>query len=395
MSRFIPLPFTTYAWQRHSPQQVATPPYDVYDQKVKQHLQAKSDYNFSYLDKPENYEQAKELLCRWLDQKNLITLPKASFFLMQTKYHLENKTFTRIGLLGGLKLTPLQQDYVFAHEKTYPKAKQDRLNLMQKTSSQLSPIFAVYNDKTFFLEQIKSKITQKDPWITYPEKLDLVHTLWEVPPELEPEIINFFSDQVFFIADGHHRYETALNYKNQQNKKGPWDYVFTYVSNAASPDVIILPYHRMLTWAKEFDFDQIITKAKNYFEIQPLPKQEQSLVANYDFLLWTKEKALGFKFKTKPTDVFYHISTFLLDEFVLKQHLSEEELKTGKYILYSPFAQEIQSKLQTGEVQAGFIVKEVSKDVFQEVCLNKRLMPRKSTYFYPKVPSGLLFYSWI
>jgi len=395
MPRFKPLLFTTYNWGKDiNPQNICTPPYDVYDNKYREILFKKSNYNFAHLDLPLSYEQAQKNILEWQKKEILRKLSQESFILLKTEYEVENKSFTRWGVLGGLKLSPLGKEYVFPHEKTYPKAKEDRLKLMQSTSSQFSPIFGLYADSTLFLTRLAEEISTSPCWLTFKETENLKHSAWLIPEKFNSKIINFFQDKKIFIADGHHRYETALNYQKIQNRPGPWDYVFMYLSNMSSPGVNILPYHRLLSWEENFHLDKI-EKASSDFFITNLDIDNTK--NDFDFIFLSKNKTLGFKYKKERKDNFHHISTYILDEYILKKvfNISEEKLLTGKYIKYTPFAEEVKTEVLTGHYQAGFLVQKVELTTFQEMCLQNQLMPRKSTYFYPKIPSGLVFYSWI
>ncbi|MDQ7032763.1 MAG: DUF1015 domain-containing protein [Desulfonauticus sp.] len=396
MNKFIPLQFSTFNWQKLQPQDIITPPYDVYDQNYRQQLAQKHPYNFVHLDVPESYDTANRLIQQWFKDHIITKLAQPAYFLMKTDYTLNQQQYTRWGLFGGLKLAPLGT-YIFPHEKTYPKAKQDRLNLMQATSSQLSPIFVIYQDNTCFLTSLGEHIQNQPPFLFYEEQPDLKHYLWTIPKTYHQEITLFFQDKKFFIADGHHRYDTALTYKNLQNQPGPWDYVFTYLSNMSSPGSQILPYHRMLTWEERFDFKQVLEKAQTCFKITSLQPELLPQENEFDFILLLPNKAYGFLFTGERDCDLMHLSTYLLDKFMLQNYLnlSEDKLKTGKYIKYTPFEKEIKAKLNNKAIQAAFLVKSVSSDLFQKICMDNTLMPRKSTYFYPKVPSGLLFYSWI
>ncbi|WP_456324858.1 DUF1015 family protein [Desulfonauticus submarinus] len=399
MDTFIPLKFFTYNWEKGlNPDLIITPPYDVYGQKQKEIFAQKSSYNFVHLDLPQSYLEAKNLLLKWIQNEILIQNPIPRFYLMKTNYKIGQKKLTRWGIFGGLKLFPLGEKNIFPHEKTYPKAKQDRLNLMETTSSQLSPIFGVYADKTLFLTHLGETIEEISPILTYKENEHIEHILWEIPEKYNQELQLFFQNQKFFIADGHHRYETALAYKQKKAKPGPWDYIFIYLSNITSPGVEILPYHRMLTWEEKFNFQKVIHSAQELFEVKDLTETGSNSIANnFDFILKQKTNQFGFTFKKPRTNYFYNLSTYLLDEFILKKelNLNEEKIKTGNYIKYTPFLEEIEEKLSQNKIQAAFLVNKVDPELFQSIALSNKLMPRKSTYFYPKVPSGLLFYSWI
>jgi uncharacterized protein (DUF1015 family) len=423
MPQFIPLNFYSYTWSSPDikPEQVIAPPYDVLSATDRENLAAQSPYNVVHVDLPETYSRAGEILTEWKNKKVISKTNKPLFYIMATDYNVDGTSHTRWGILGGLQLSPFGEGKVFPHEQTYPKAKADRFNLMQATRGQLSPIFGIYDDPDLTLTKIGNKLQNTAPIVDFIQKENSVsgvsgvssvsskngnsvrHRLWSLTESENEKIITLLEKLKVYIADGHHRYETALKFQQEQgpgtiDDPRPWDYVFTYLSNISSPGLEIFPYHRMLSWEKIYPWQDILKKAEKNYLIQKV--EHQSSLTNIDneaaCILYIPEKYYLLQPKNKPESIFDQIGAHVLDKYFLRQamDLSDLELSSGSFLSYTPFASEAITKVDKGDIQAAFLLKPVSMSVLQTVCQSGQVMPRKSTYFYPKLPTGLLFYLW-
>lgn len=401
MPQFIPLQFYQYNWSdnRIDPEKVISPPYDVMSEQDKTNL-AETEYNVVHLDSPVSYEAAAGKLDAWFADEILVQDSSPGFYIMATDYQAGNDKKTRWGIFGGLRLHPFEDKKVFPHEQTYSKAKTDRLNLMQATHGQLSPIFGIYNDPGLILEEIGRKCLENRPLISFTQENGVFNRIWRVPAEYHQTVENLIQDKKVFIADGHHRYETALNYQNMKprHEKAPWNHVFMYLSNIASPGLEIFPYHRIISHKADFDWDEILNRAEQDFEISVSQKfpDIHAEPRSDSFILYCSKGFVSMKPRNMPEDIFYHIGAYVLDRLFLRQamKLSERELASVEFLSYSHDQSTVINRVDQGTAQAGFILKPVPMDVLGQVCETGQVMPRKSTFFYPKLPTGALFHLW-
>ncbi len=400
MPEFKPLRFHTYHWSRPDivPDQVISPPYDVLSQEDIQALGGHG-YNVVHIDSPVSYEQAREILDTWLSENVLVEDELPRFYLLASRYTVQGEPRTRWGVLGGLKLEPFGTN-IFPHEETYPQAKEDRLRLMEATQGQLSPIFGVYDDPGLTLEKIGEKCQETQPMVSFYQEGEVFNQLWPLPTEYNSLIQDLIQEKKIFIADGHHRYETALHFMQIQKEQGqtPWEHVFIYLSNISSSGLDIFPYHRMVSREVELDWDHILERASQVFEVHSLDRPEfpEDLESTNAQLLCLPRRDYLLIPRFTARDIFDQVGAYVLDKYLLRDIIGwdDEELATGKYIFYTHDYQDTLSKVRSGELQAAFFLRPVPMSIMQQACEAGRVMPRKSTYFYPKLPTGMLFYLW-
>jgi uncharacterized protein (DUF1015 family) len=406
MPEFIPLTFETYDWANPAlaADLVAAPPYDVLSNDERNALAAKSPHNVVRIDLPESYEGAASLLDTWRGEGTLARTGRPSFFLLATGFELDGVTHLRWSVLGGLRLAPWGQGGVYPHEKTYPRHKKDRLDLMRATKASLSPIFGVFQgDGRDLLAALGRELSQNPPLAAISQDDGVTHRLWPVPADHEPAIQHLLANRKVYIADGHHRYETALAYQEERGRgQGKWDYVFVALSDLDSDGVKILPYHRMLTWAAKPDWDQALCTARDLYAMRNMDDLDDLLASRSEAAcgLIQNGKRLLMEPKDPARDlapeeqVFARIGAYVLDRDFLRASLglSEDDLTSGGYLAYTPFAAEALAAVEEGHAQAALLLKAVDMDVLRLVSEQGLTMPRKSTYFHPKLPTGLLFY---
>lgn len=401
MPQFIPLQF--YKFNGSNPEivseKVISPPYDVLSSEDKEQL-SRQKYNIVHIDSPGSYEGAAAKLKAWISERILIRDNQPAFYIMATEYKAGNEKRIRWGVFGGLKVHPFEDKKVFPHEQTYPKAKDDRLKLMQATKGQLSPIFGIYNDPELIMENIGQECSSQKPIITFTQEPGVVNQVWTVPEKFNEAIQNILENKKVFIADGHHRYETALNYQNMMphHPESPWNHTFTYLSNIASPGLEIFPYHRIVSWKQEFDWEQVITEARKDFHITQSPDmlRQHSLEHPNSFVLVYDQGSALFVPKKPPENTFECIGAYILDKLMLRRAmlLNDQDLASGEFLNYTHDQNKVLESVKSRKSQAGFILKSVPMNILQDVCEMGEVMPRKSTYFYPKLPTGVLLHLW-
>lgn len=401
MPQFIPLRFYQYNWNKPGldPESVISPPYDVLSVDDKAAL-AGTAFNVVHLDSPASYRDASIKLNLWIRDNILIRDHDPGFYIMATDYNAGSSRNTRWGVFGGLKVHPFAEKKVFPHEQTYPKAKNDRLSLMKSTHGQLSPIFGIYDDPLMILESIGQELLEGQPLISFSQEPGVHNRIWRIPQSHNPDLTRLVAGKKIFIADGHHRYETALDYKGLMpaDPEAPWNHVFIYLSNISSPGLEIFPYHRTVSWEKVYDWERIITRAEQDFRLLWSDSLDDlsSQGRPDSFVLYRAQKYIQFTSRKAPHDTFSRIGAYVLDQLFLRRamDLTDDQLAAGEYISYTHHLDRIIDEVDRGSSQAGFILRSVPVDVLQDVCETGQVMPRKSTFFYPKLPTGVLFHLW-
>ncbi|MBF0514756.1 MAG: DUF1015 domain-containing protein [Desulfovibrionaceae bacterium] len=415
MPEFIPLAFAHFDFSRAdlAADKTASPPYDVLSSAQRDALAAKSGHNMTHIDLPPTYEDAAATLANWVREKAVVHDGAAAYYLLATSYDLDERRLTRYTVFGGLRLAPWGEAGVYPHEKTYPKAKTDRLNLMRATKAQLSPILGVFDRPGLDLAALGARAMSEPPLAQFTEDAAsaeagaLVHRLWKLPREAEKILGDALAGLDVYIADGHHRYETALAYRGERgpgtpDSPKPWDFVFAGLCNIASEGVVILPYHRQLTFAQTFDFPEALRRAETLFEVKAgatradlgATQNEAACLlraASGDWLLTPRASALKLSPAEQP---FARIGAYVFDHLFCESvlGLTAADLAAGNHLKHTPFARQAAQAVKSGQAQAAAILKPVHIDVLREVSHAGLTMPRKSTYFYPKLPTGLLLH---
>lgn len=415
MPDFAPLAAHAYAFDRdsHSPlfaDNLAAPPYDVLNAVERAELAGRSPYNVVHIDLPESYDVAARLLAEWKASGVVKPMAPPAYYLLATDYDLEEESLRRYALVGGLALGEWGEKGVYPHEKTYPKAKKDRLELMRAVSGQLSPIFGVYDDPRNRLEAIAREFVEVE---NAPRSLarctledGATHRIWALPERYEPVIRDMLLDLPVYIADGHHRYETALEYWRLAgaDPHHPSSRVFTCLADASSAGVRILPYHRKLSFARTFDLPAVREKARGLFTIHRLESLDAfwgieglsavALVTTEG--TWLLEPTTQVDPANEAESLFSKIGAYVLDRDFFKGtlELTEADLSGGGFLSYTPFHTQAIKAVREGEAQAALLTHAVPLELIREAARLGLTMPRKSTYFHPKLPTGLLFNIW-
>ncbi|HDQ41380.1 MAG TPA: DUF1015 domain-containing protein [Desulfonatronum sp.] len=401
MPDFIPLSFASYDWQRPdiNPEQVCAPPYDVLSPEQRAQLAAGNPYNLVHVDLPTSYAHAGHILTQWRAQRVLKKADHPLFAALASRYTLDGREYLRWGFMGGLGLADWGQDGVYPHEQTYPKAKTDRLELMRATSAQLSPIFGVFDFAGGELQAVCDELAQHPPLVLLPVD-GVEHRLWVVTARHAGLITKILRNVNVYIADGHHRYETALSYAQEQGRPGPWDHVFACLCNISSPGLKILPYHRLVTSPAPHPWPNILQRAAQWFtirEVESIDTLQQDDTPSSCLLqlpgvlrlLTLKNTHIG-----QCDPLFRDIGAYILDTFFFRQAmgLTDTDLAGGEHLAYTPFEDHAAEKVNQGLAQAALLLKPVNMAILRRVSESGRLMPRKSTFFHPKIPGGLLFH---
>lgn len=395
--------------------QVITPPYDVITPEMREKFLAKSTFSAVRIDLPvggdDKYKLAGNLYRQWKEEKVLIKDERPAFYIYEQIYEFDGKQYTRSGFVGMIKLSEFGKGHVFPHEKTLSGPKVDRYELMKASKANFSQIFGLYLDQSNGLSNIFTEIKKTMPSMSALGEDGVKHTVWPInDTEIITKIDNFMKDKAIYIADGHHRYETALKYKqDMRDAEGvssdevkPYDYAMMMFVNFMDEGLKVFPTHRVVDVNANFRDEDFLSSVKNIFEIRPLAGTEEAR----KFMTETSKRTGAWTFigrngiygmKILPEGlealhpVYRKVDTYLLEDLVLKKFFAftEEKLLAKDGIHFLQSLDEI-NKYTVSNPAVAFMLHPESMETIREVSESGLVMPQKSTYFYPKLATGLL-----
>ena len=412
---------------------VTAPPYDVITGPGKTELLAESPYNIIRLilgkaaqemggKRPQNeFEEAASTFAQWLSEKVLISDPEPALYDLEEEFEAVGKRYCRRGFIGLLKLEG-EKNAVRPHEKTMRAPKEDRLELTRHCRANFSQIFTLYEDQENFIEKALTKARQPETMLTF-TKDGITRRLWRITdPKAIAVARAHLKDREIFIADGHHRYETALLYQQERRAEAPsagenqpWDYVMSYFSSMSSPGLAILPTHRLLSNFPLPNPAELESRLKEYFTIEKcgtdngreIPSLLEQLAKSgsgdhSSFIVLAQNLAEPLLLTLKieaAAEILNQLPTALaaLDVSVLQQlvfghilGISATDMEQQRYTRYTQDAAIAVNAVRTGEAQIAVLLKATKIDQVREVAHQGEKMPQKSTFFYPKLATGLL-----
>ncbi|PIW63197.1 MAG: hypothetical protein COW13_02115 [Candidatus Omnitrophica bacterium CG12_big_fil_rev_8_21_14_0_65_50_5] len=398
-------------------QKVFCPPYDVISDEDRDMYMKSSPYNFIHLDLPQGYAddsdkddkyaRAKKLFDQFFKDDVFVQDKEPSIYVHKQEYKSMGQRFNRVGFVSLLKLDHDTAVKIHPHEKTHENAVQDRLSLTRALNSALSPIFVCYSDKQKILEKIfNKKIVSTKPLCDVVDKNGVRNVLWKLSdPQLIKDISDSVSSEEMFIADGHHRFRTANLYREMRLKDvsdpaadHPFNYALSYFTNLDSKDLQILPMHRIVkTLPKNLAFlDELfrIDRIRSLAELQVLLNKAGR--NEHAFGLVTKNgfQLLRLKNKTMIDQMIKEGSPEYrrLDATILKHFVFDRLKIKSEDIVYTKDIEDGRRMIQEGAAEALFVLNPVKVSELKAIALNGEKMPQKTTYFYPKILSGLTVY---
>jgi len=411
LAEIIPFKGILYNVYKVSMEDVLAPPYDIISPEHREELYRKSPYNIVRIDfgkeqpgdrETENkYTRARRYLDAWINEGVLIRSERPSFYAYGMYYKINGKQKQLLGFLGLVKLEELGKGSIFPHECTQSKPKQDRLNLMRSCEANISPIFSLYKNTKEQVSTLLSRIARTKPYIDSKDAAGTAHRLWQIDERKDIEIIEKeIEGKAIFIADGHHRYETALEFQKEKRKKTssiatePCDYVLMFLANMLDEGLTILPTHRLL---KEIPKD-ISKTLSQYFEIEPVK-------ADFNIAKRIGGRRHVFGFFRNGSDVWYllkykkdnlsevspdlrEIDVIILHELVLKKIFNTTDIE------YEMDINKALDKVRSGQFSAVIFLNPTKVDDVEKAALSSIRMPPKSTYFYPKLLTGAVINSF-
>jgi len=370
------------------------------------------------------YTRAANCFNKWLSERIMKRDKIPAFYLTAMEFPFENRMVTRYGLIALIGLEPFENGVVLPHEKTFPNVKSERLELMKACHANLSPIFSLYSDnENLVLDKLKNTTFNKTADNVFTDNNGQKHMLWRITDKAVHRYVSeALKDKIIYIADGHHRYETALNYRDwlstehpNFNGDHPANYVMMYLCSMEDPGLIILPAHRMLNEVSAAARGSLIKKAKAYFDIITIPyKDDQRAEARAQFistltsnnskncigvfmkdrrelyLLTLKPGVMDQMFTDELPEVIRNIDVTVLSRLIFMEILGFDQSRHDdeKLIAYSSIAKDAIDAVDAGRHDITFILNPTKIQQVRDIAEAGLIMPRKATYFFPKVITG-------
>jgi len=397
---------------------VVAPPYDVISQDARDELYASSPYNVTRLIlNTDGHEAAGELYRQWQRDGVLARDEQPAFYLYCQDFE-SGGARRRVGLIGALHLEPFDRGVVRPHEQTFAHHKKDRLVLTGETRANLSPIFGLFSNPEFSPEP-------DGGWDTPPD-VDVVHEgvrnrLWPVrSPAAVAAVRDAVANRTIFIADGHHRYETALNYFGEacpgeqlvagaggpDDDEQPAAHVMAFLGAFEDPGMIILPTHRELVSSGGADAGAFVDALERAFTVERIEKGDAGRRRILERLDGEAVEANAFAVALRDVPDYLYIrrpaagggaAKDALDVTVLHSVVLDELLRGAggaeARLEYSADARQVLDRADDGLTEGAFLMRPMRAEQMAEVCMAGELLPQKSTYFYPKLLTGLTFHA--
>lgn len=411
---------------------VISPPYDVISPEEQKRLHERHPRNIVWIDfglqkegdgQAENrYTRAAAHYRQWLSEGSLVQDSAPAFYYYEQEFGIPGMgNFVRKGFLGALRLSAFGEGEVLPHERTLSKPKEDRLALMRVTDANMSPIFGLFSDPKDEVLSALRKGRAASPDFVATDDLGIRHRVWIVAdPAVQKETGAKMRDKKVFIADGHHRYETALAFRDEMRERhgiregAASEHVLMFLCNMDDEGIVILPTHRGVHSLPAFSEAEFAAKVRS---ILPMESREGSpedairalgeagkkgkaiawsagggrfhLITFPDLARFGGERLAKFPPELRSLDVV------LLHGFLLEQLLgvSPEAVTAGRFVKYYKDAAKAASDLAAGALQAAFFLNPVTVREFRDVSLSGHVLPQKTTFFYPKILTGLLIFS--
>jgi len=400
---------------------VVCPPYDVITPEQQKGYYEESSYNAIRLEFPaasqettvDRYQEAATTFQQWLKQDILQPDWVASFYLHDHHFEYTGEKKTRRGLIARVKLEPWGSG-IYPHEETFPKAKGDRLQLMRTCQANFSPLFSLYHDAHHNIASILSRITQENPLMSLHLKRTSLpdsneaHTLWAITePEIKRELSQLLSTQPLYIADGHHRYETALTYQQERTQeqsatgKEAFNYVMLELVNFSDPGLVVLPLHRLVRGIAPSILRELGNKLKNFFVLEFVPLKADDCQLPTDsclgilglqpgslvLLRMRRDISLEAVMPGNRSRAYREFDVSIINHIILEKIMG---ITPKEEIAYTINVKEAHQRVNEGEYQLAFLLNPPQPEMVKAIADAQDRMPAKSTYFYPKLPAGLV-----
>ena len=393
---------------------VAAPPYDVIDAALRAELAARSPFNVVEVDLPEAqggddpYLHAQTTLEAWTQQGVLVREREPAIWPMTQDYTgPDGRAYTRHGFFCRVRVEDYGPGRIRAHERTQPGPKEDRLRLTRATRANLSPIFSLFADKRGEAWSALEPATAGEPFATVTDADGTVNRLWRLSdPAAIERLQSILADRELLIADGHHRYETARVYAQEVGGEGEHSYVLMFLCSLSDSGLTIFPTHRLLSGLDEDRRNRLREAIQRDFEVEEVAAEDLEPPSGgpvaFGYLdsfhrrplrLTLKDQALADRALEGEPDAYRRLDTAVLEALILKGALgmTEDDVAAKRGLGYSKDFADARDAVESGRADAAFFMRATPVEQVREVAGAGKSMPPKSTFFYPKIPTGLVF----
>ncbi len=424
------------------------PPYDLIDETLQQQLYARSPHNIVRLElnrDADPYGSAAATMARWIDEGILRQLPPAIFLYTQA-FELDGRRLIRTGWVVRIRLEEFERGHILPHERTFPKAKEDRLRLLRATRANISPVFGLYRSGSTALKALMAAVAGRPPLLEATDDLGILHQVRRVESPAEIAVVQeaLESSQVL-IADGHHRYETALEYcrlmranlgdtGRVQNRTQPLHsssstrhpgtirqlsdkpagsdfrpeaYVMMTLVALDDPGLVILPTHRLVRVLDQARLELYKARVHEKFEIEEFTDAEAmitqlkqrgpgyigAIIRNSSAaILHLRDQDFMSRASPEIQPEVRGLDVAVLHKLILDELLgiTPETVRQGENIAYTHDRHVALQAARSGAAAAVFLLNPPTVFDIEKITNAGALMPEKSTYFYPKLQTGLL-----
>jgi uncharacterized protein (DUF1015 family) len=416
-------------------EEVITEPYDRIPPPLQEEYYKRNPYNVVRIilgkdgdpEHPEKnkYKRAKIYLDEWEKEGILIREDQEALYLYEQEFKVRNESKKRLGLVARVKLEDFSSRKVLPHEKTFPKHKIDRLNLLRETKANTGQIFLLYSDdEKKVSEALERALEKAEPGAEVQDENNFIHRLWIIKEKKDiQKIQEAMADKVLIIADGHHRYETSLNYKKEvleliKEVKGdePFHYIMMTLFRIDDPGLVILPTYRLVKGLDKLSKEGLKKLLSPYFEITEIEWPDPTDLSTLEEIqkrINSESHTLAVFISLFKVFFIFHLKS----EDILDQEIKEEKSREWKRldvaILHSLIINKLEAlasdyfslennvsyirnldqgieKVINGEFQMIFLLRPTLLPQIREIVENREVMPQKSTDFFPKLKSGLV-----
>ncbi len=428
MAKVIPFKGLSYS-DKYSKKmgELITPPYDIITPSAQQKFYKQHDYNIIRLELGKSklrdnetnnrYTRARQILKDWLNRQVLTVDNKPAYYFLQSEYKAPNGEMKSVRALYALvELEELNGGKILPHENTYAGPKADRFNLLKETGVSFSPVYALYRDPSAKITMVLNKVMRRKPKLEFKDWDQATHRVWIINKPDECEAIQLgFRGKKLLIADGHHRYSTALSYKNTYGATAgeQADYVMMCLTETNDPGLTVLPVYRLVNGVSRKQWNYFKTNLEDAFDIEKvstildLPRAQAAAfkaskqpVIGYipeggkeAYLLKIKKETLE-SFSSNPASghsrIFYRLDVVVLNQIILEALLGIIPGEEKDRLSYTKNLGEAVALVKKSSVQAAFLPGLPNLNAIWDLAKKGETMPQKSTYFLPKLVTGIV-----
>ncbi len=390
------------------------PPYDIIGSEEKARFLEKNEHNIIKLELPQpdsaGYAAAADTLKEWLDSEIVECEKEDSIYIYEEKFEVAGRKYSFRGFVCRVKLAEFSEGVVLPHEETLSKAKTDRFNLLNATGCSFSQIYSLYSDTEGKTSRLIDDLSQDKPIHSFTDSDGVTHSLWVINKgEQTAELCRQFEERKLYIADGHHRYETALNFRRYLKENGidcpSAEYVMMFLIDMENSGLVVFPTHRIVKDLKNFNSGSLIDACHKYFDVEQTELIEEKLAKAYEdgkkafgyydgekkYLITLRDITVLDKLYPEKSEYLRRLDVTVLHSLVLEELLGIDKANMANQVNLT-YTRDINEAYTAAENNANccFILNPTRMSEIAGVAAAGEKMPQKSTYFYPKLTTGLV-----